>query len=73
MATTANNEWFRNEEWNAAIEARFFEKLRNSRNKGQHLRIQACHLAEKHPEAAPGLAQQVLLFGRSLFLTPKRS
>ena len=66
MATTTTNEWFRNEEWNAAIEARFL-KLRKSRNKGQRLRIQACHLVEKHPEAALALLNKYFSLGDHFF------
>jgi tetratricopeptide (TPR) repeat protein len=45
-------DWFRNEEWDAAIAGRFEEKLRRARRKEQYLRIQACTLASRHPHVA---------------------
>jgi tetratricopeptide (TPR) repeat protein len=45
----ANSNWFRNEDWNPNIEADFRQRLARARNKAQYLRIQASHLAERHP------------------------
>jgi len=59
----ARDDWFRNSDWNDAIEEAFFEKLRRARNKAQYLRIQAGTLAEKHPRVALRLSDQYLLLG----------
>lgn len=54
----ARGDWFRNSNWNDAIETAFFAKLRRARSKAQYLKIQACTLAEKHPEVALRLLDQ---------------
>jgi tetratricopeptide (TPR) repeat protein len=54
-------DWFRNEDWNAAIAGRFEEKLRRARRKEQYLRIQACTLASSHPEVAIQLLARYFL------------
>ena len=48
-------DWFRNTEWNAAIESEFNRKLARARRKEQYLRIQASTLAKTQPEVALSL------------------
>lgn len=54
----ARDSWFRNEEWNSAIEDAFYAKLRRARDKSQYLRIQACVLAKKEPSVALRLLEE---------------
>jgi hypothetical protein len=52
------HDWYRNESWNATIEAAFAERLRRAKNKFQYLRIQASCLAGTHPDVALRLVDQ---------------
>ena len=45
-------DWFRNTTWNEAVERSFNEKLYRAKRKEQYLRIQACMLAQSHPDVA---------------------
>ena len=59
----ARDDWFRHTEWNADIEAAFFEKLRRARDKKQYLRIQASTIARYRPEVALRLLESYFELG----------
>ena len=47
-----SDDWYRHTSWSDKIASHFETKLRRARRKGQYIRIQACTLAETHPEVA---------------------
>lgn len=66
----ARDDWYRNERWDAEIEAAFRARLARSRrpNRDQYLTLQAGHLAKAAPEAAIALAEEYLASGDTLYL-----
>jgi Tfp pilus assembly protein PilF len=60
----ARDDWYRNESWDADIEAVFRIRLARSRGQGpQYLKIQAGYLAASRPEAALGLIEEYFATG----------
>src|SRR5947207_1480818 len=62
-AIVGTQDWFRNKEWNPAIEADFQQRLRRARHKHQYLRIQASYLAVSRPLIALDLLAQYFELG----------
>jgi tetratricopeptide (TPR) repeat protein len=59
----SRDDWFRNTDWNADVEAAFFKKLSRARDKAQYLRIQASTLRLQHPAVALKLLSQYFELG----------
>lgn len=55
----ASDDWYRNDDWDAAAEARFRAKLSRSRSsRPQYIRIQAGYLTQTHPQVALQLIEE---------------
>jgi tetratricopeptide (TPR) repeat protein len=62
----SRGDWFRNVTWNEQVAARFEEKLRRSRSKNQHLRIQALKLVDSHPQVTLQLLDRYFALGENV-------
>ena len=61
--------WYRNSDWNAAIESEFEERIARSRSqKAQYLMLQGQALVERHPEVAVRLLERSIAQGDDFFL-----
>jgi tetratricopeptide (TPR) repeat protein len=59
-----DDNWFRNTDWDQAIEANFRRRLGRARGmRSQYLRIQASHLATTHPRVALDLLDEYFASG----------
>lgn len=55
----SSDDWYRNKNWNAAIEEHFYSKLKRARaQRDQYLVIQALTLADNHPEVSLRLVDE---------------
>lgn len=61
----ARHDWYRNEKWNATIDAAFHAKLARAhrRTRPQYLKIQASYLTSRYPEAALTLIDEYFATG----------
>src|SRR5581483_7696923 len=59
----AKDDWFRNSDWSAEIEASFRAKLARAKDKAQYLRIQAAYLAKREPDTALRLLEEYFQLG----------
>lgn len=65
----ADVDWYRNETWSPDIEAAYFERLKRARSqRPQYLKIQAQHLAQRHPEVALRLIDKYFETGDDFFV-----
>lgn len=69
----ARDDWFRNSDWNEAIEAAFESKLKRAKATDQYLKIQAMNLVGTHPDITLRLidryfAQERRTFDSSAFM-----
>jgi len=64
----ARDDWYRNTDWNDAIETEFLAKLARARDKQQYLKLQAGIIAQSHPRAALALLDRYFAMGENLFM-----